>query len=169
MKIAAGTNISVRTNERIETQDVGDGRSFSAEVAQDIIDERGNVAIPRGSPAWLVVRRIGNGKLALDLQGVELNGMRFTVDTSDVVAGRQGQGVGENRKTAEFAGGGAVLGTLLGAVAGGGKGAAIGALAGGAAGLGAEVLTTGDRVRVPAETVLNFRLDNPLWLRPERR
>jgi len=61
-------------------------------------------------------------------------------------------------------GGGALLGTLLGAIAGGGKGAAIGLLAGAAAGGTAQVLTKGREVRVPAETVLTFRLDQPLNL-----
>jgi outer membrane lipoprotein SlyB len=65
-------------------------------------------------------------------------------------------------------GGGAALGTLLGAIAGGGKGAAIGAVAGAAAGTGVQVLTKGEEIRVPAETVLNFRLDEPLQLRDNR-
>ena len=45
--------------------------------------------------------------------------------TEDVQKGEQG--IGKNKRTAEYVGGGAVLGTLLGAIAGGGKGAAIGA------------------------------------------
>ena len=45
-------------------------------------------------------------------------------------------GVGANKRTAEMVGGGAVLGTLIGAIAGGGKGAAIGAVAGAGAGAG---------------------------------
>jgi outer membrane lipoprotein SlyB len=59
-------------------------------------------------------------------------------------------------------GGGAVFGTLLGAIAGGGKGAAIGALAGGAAGAAGQSVTRGHDVRVPAESILTFRLDEPL-------
>jgi hypothetical protein len=55
-----------------------------------------------------------------------------------------------------------VLGTIIGAIAGGGKGAAIGAAAGAAAGAGGQVLTQGREVRVPAESILNFRLDQPL-------
>jgi len=74
------------------------------------------------------------------------------------------EGIGKNQRTAEMVGGGAVLGTLLGAVAGGGRGAAIGAIAGAAAGAGAQVLTRGKTVNVPAETVLTFRLDQPLTL-----
>jgi outer membrane lipoprotein SlyB len=78
------------------------------------------------------------------------------------------QGIGKNKRTAEMVGGGAALGTLLGAIAGGGKGAAIGAIAGAAAGGGVQVLTKGHEIRVPAETVLNFRLDQPLHLREYR-
>jgi hypothetical protein len=61
-------------------------------------------------------------------------------------------------------GGGAVLGTLIGAVAGGAKGAVVGAVAGAAAGAGAQVLTRGKEVNVPAESVLTFRLGNPINL-----
>jgi outer membrane lipoprotein SlyB len=86
------------------------------------------------------------------------------VSTADIEQ-RDANGIGKNRRTAEMVGGGAVLGTLLGAIAGGGKGAAIGAVAGAAAGGGVQVLTKGHEIRVPAETVLNFRLDQPLHLR----
>jgi hypothetical protein len=61
-------------------------------------------------------------------------------------------------------GGGAALGTIIGAIAGGGSGALAGAAIGAGAGAVTQVLTKGDRVRVPAETVLNFRLDQPIQL-----
>ena len=70
--------------------------------------------------------------------------------------------VGANRRTGEFVGGGAVLGTIVGALAGGGKGAAIGAAAGAAGGAGVEIATSGRIVRIPAESVLTFRLERPL-------
>jgi hypothetical protein len=132
-----------------------------------VVDTNGNVAIPRGSGARLVVRRLNDGVLALDLQSVSVNGQRYVVDTGSVMPqGDRKDGVGGNQRTAEYGGGGAVLGTLLGAIAGGGKGAAIGALAGGAVGIGTEIATRGPIIRVPAETVLNFRLDNTMSLRP---
>lgn len=74
-------------------------------------------------------------------------------------------GIGKNRRTAKYVGGGAALGTLLGAIAGGGKGAAIGAVAGAAAGGTTQVLTKGKEVKIPAETTLRFRLDQPLTLK----
>jgi hypothetical protein len=165
MMLAAGTEVAVRTNESIESANSNDNRFYSAVVSRDVTDDRGNIVIPRGSDAQLVVRRLDNNTVALDLQSVVVNGQRFNVDTEQVTEqGNSRQGVGENRRTAEYAGGGAVLGTLLGAIAGGGKGAAIGALAGGAAGVGAQVLTRGGQVRVPAETELSFRLDRPMSL-----
>jgi outer membrane lipoprotein SlyB len=57
-----------------------------------------------------------------------------------------------------------LLGGILGAVAGGGKGAAIGALAGGAAGATAQVLTRRPALKIPPETTLQFRLDQPVYL-----
>ncbi len=167
--IPAGTQISVRTDEGIDSQNAVEGRTFPASIVQDVMDQNGNVVIPRGSPAQLVVRRVteggtlSSGNFVLDLDSVRVNGRRYVVNTGDVSAGNNG--IGKNKRTAEYVGGGAVLGTLLGAVAGGGKGAAIGALAGAAAGGGAEVLTKGKEIRVPPETVLNFRLDQPLHLR----
>jgi hypothetical protein len=163
--VPAGTELAIRTNENIDSRDPSESRSYAAQVDRDIADTNGRIVIPRGSEAWLVVRRISDNKLALDLQSVTVEGRRYAVDTQDIVAkGRQG--VGQNRRTGEFVGGGAALGALVGAIAGGGKGAGIGALAGGAAGAVGQVATTGDHVRVPAETLLNFRLDAPVHLHP---
>jgi len=167
MTLPAGTAISVRNNESIDTRDATESRIYSAQVSRDVFDPAGNVVVPRGSDARLIVRRTGDGSLALDLQSLSVNGRRYLVDSNDI-QGTPREGVGENKRTGEFVGGGAVLGTLLGAIAGGGKGAAIGALAGGAAGVGTEVLTRGTVVRVPSESVLNFRLDRAMSLRPER-
>ncbi len=72
--------------------------------------------------------------------------------------------MGKNRRTATMVGGGAALGTLLGAIAGGGKGAIIGAASGAAVGGTAQVLTKGKEVKVRSETVLQFKLDRPLHL-----
>jgi hypothetical protein len=60
------------------------------------------------------------------------------------------------------------LGSILGAIVGGGKGAAIGVLADAAGGAGVDVLTRGKEVHIPAETVLQFRLNKPAGLRAEQ-
>jgi hypothetical protein len=167
--LPTGTSISVRTDQDINSQNAAEGRSFPASIVQDVVDSTGNVVIPRGTPATLVVRRVteggtlSSGNYVLDLESVSVNGHHYVVETADVQQGETG--IGKNKRTAEYVGGGAVLGTLLGAIAGGGKGAAIGAIAGAAAGGGVQVLTKGREIRVPAETVLNFRLEQPLHLR----
>jgi hypothetical protein len=69
---------------------------------------------------------------------------------------------GKGKRTAVLAGGGAGLGALIGGLAGGGKGAAIGALAGAGAGTGGAAFTGNKDIVLPAESVLSFKLEQPL-------
>jgi hypothetical protein len=160
--IPAGTQIAVRTNDTIDVRNSSDGRIYSGVVDRDVQDANGNIAIPRGSNAELIVRNVGSRDLALDLESVDVNGRRYAVSTEDLTRAGSKQGLGENKRTAKYVGGGAVLGSIIGAIAGGGKGAAIGAAVGGASGAGAQVMTRGGAVRVPSESILTFRLDRSL-------
>jgi len=163
----SGTTIEVRTNETIDVKNVSDtSRTFTAVVNKDVTDAGGQVAIPKGSNASLAVRKISDNEMAVDLESVNVNGRRYTVasDASTQTAAEK-EGIGKNQRTGKYVGGGALAGAVIGAIAGGGKGAAIGAIAGGAAGAGAQVLTKGQNVHVPAETVLTFRLNSPLSVR----
>jgi hypothetical protein len=161
-RIDAGSSISVRTNEAIDVRR-SDGRVFSGAVDQDVINADGSLAIPRGSAVELDVKNISNQDLVIDLASVTVNGQRYAVTAyADGVAGGQRDGFGRNARTGEFLGGGALLGTIIGAIAGGGEGAAIGAAAGAGAGAGTQFLTRGRSVRVPAESLLTFRLEQPL-------
>jgi hypothetical protein len=168
--IPAGTQITVMNNENIDSSTANEGGLYSADVAEDVTNANGQVVIPRGAQAELVIRQVqsqgtvtGNSELVLDLQSVNINGQRYLVNTQDLTQ-HNNEGIGANKRTATMIGGGAVLGTLIGAIAGGGKGAAIGAATGAAAGAGAQVLTRGKEVKVPAESKLSFRLDQPLHL-----
>ena len=138
-----------------------DNRVYTATVDRNVRGGNGRLAIPRGSQVELIVRTARDGDLILDLESVVVNGRRYSLDT-DAERLESRDGIGENRRTAEHVGGGALLGTIIGAIAGGGKGAAIGAIAGAGAGAGAQVLTQGKRIRVPAESVLTFRIDRPM-------
>ncbi len=62
---------------------------------------------------------------------IDVHGEQYRVDSSAVTESNR-SGLGANRRTAEYTGGGAGIGALMGAVFGGGKGAGIGALAGAA-------------------------------------
>ena len=166
--LPTGTQLAIRTNENIEATQADNGKTYSAEVARTIEDQRGNVLVPKGSPVALTIASVKNPTLGenqaeLALHSITIHGHRYLVSTNTVTQQGTG-GIGKNKKTAEMVGGGALLGTVIGAVAGGGKGAAIGAVVGGAGGAGAQVLTKGKQVKVPAESVLTFQLSQPIQL-----
>ena len=164
-KVPSGTEITVRTNSKIEAKDSNHGRIYTGVVDRAVRDGSGNIVIPKGADAELIVRSTSNKELQLDLESVNVNGRRYVVSTSDEAISSDGDkkdGVGANKRTAKFAGGGAVLGSIIGAIAGGGKGAAIGALAGGGAGAVGQTVTRGHSVNVPAESLITFRLDQSL-------
>ena len=76
----------------------------------------------------------------MDLASVSIEGRLYDLNTADLE--RKGNpGVGANRRTGEFTGGGAAIGATIGAIAGGGKGAAIGAGSGAGAGALTQILT----------------------------
>jgi hypothetical protein len=165
--IPAGTNLVIRTNEAIQTQQAG--QTFSAELGEDVQNQTGDVLAPKGSPAELIVSQVtsggtvGTSELQLALRSITINGKKYSIST-ETSAQRGEEGLGQNRRTAEMVGGGAALGTLLGAIAGGAKGAVIGAIGGAAGGAAVQVLTRGKEVSVPAETLLTFRTESPLRL-----
>jgi len=169
--IATGTEISVHTNETIDSSQSTEGQTYSAQTSEDVEDVNGGIAIRHGSPALLVVRKIAAGpgvrspELVLDLYSVTCDGKTYNVFTSDVDESN-GKGVGKNRRTAEFLGGGAALGALVGGIFGGGRGAGIGAASGVGGGFLSQVLTRGKEVKVPVETTLRFRLEKTLILTP---
>ena len=161
--IPAGTQVRVRTDQTIDVRDRSDGRVYTGTVAEDVMGPDARLLIPRGSRAELIVQNVGDRDLTIDLESITVDGRRYMV-TAEAYDRARRTGLGENKRTGEYVGGGALFGTIIGAIAGGGKGAAIGALAGGAAGAGAQVATRGQALRIPAETVLSFRLDQPLAL-----
>src|SRR5713101_5437856 len=161
--VPAGTEIPIRSEETIDSAKAVEGQTYAAEVADDIRDAEGNIVIPRGSNAQIVIRSASKGgrfrgtsDLALDLQSVSVEGQEYQLSTADLQE-RGRDGVGGNRRTAEFTGGGAAIGAIIGAIAGGGKGAAIGAGSGAGAGAGTQILTKGGSIKVPAESVLTFQ------------
>ena len=166
----AGTQLAIRTDQEITADSQSVGQTYPASIANDVVDQNGRVVIPRGSPARLTIANmssgtmgVGNNQVALALQSVTVNGRELNL-TSDTQTASGDRGIGKNKRTATMVGGGAVLGTVIGAVAGGAKGAILGAVLGGAAGGTAQVLTRGKEVKVPAESVLTFRLDQPVSL-----
>lgn len=166
--LPVGSEVSVRTNEGIDSATAAEGQIFDAQVTRDATDSAGVIVIPRGSRASIVIKSTSKGgrfrgasDLVLDMQSLDINGKEYTIETADITQ-KGKSGIGVNKRTAEYTGGGAALGAIIGAIAGGGKGAAIGAGAGAGAGVLTQVLTKGGSIKVPAESVLTFQLDRPL-------
>jgi hypothetical protein len=166
--IPAGTPISVRNDVLIDSSEAAPGQTYPAEVTNDVRDAHGKVLIPRGARAQLVIISASKGgkiqgaaDLVLAMKSVSIGGRQYVVQTTDIR--EQGKkGIGKNKRTGKFVGGGAAGGGILGAIVGGGKGFGIGALSGAVAGGAAQVLTKGKAVKVPAETLLTFRLEAPV-------
>lgn len=170
-ELPVGAEVSVRTNELIDSGVAQEGQTFDAQVTRDLKDADGDIVVPRGSRANIVIKSASKGgkfrgqsDLVLDLQSVVINGKSHAVETAEI-AQKGKEGFGANKRTAVHTGGGAAIGAIIGAIAGGGKGAAIGAGAGAGAGAAAQVLTKGGSIKVPAESVLTFSLDRALKVR----
>jgi hypothetical protein len=175
--IPAGTEVHVRTDEAIQANAENNSSNsnysnnlYPATVSDNVLDQAGRIAIPRGARAELAMVRTGSDskEVTLDLHSISFNGRTYTIEgeSGTSQASSQKEGLGANKRTGKYVGGGALAGTLIGALAGGGKGAAIGAIAGAGAGAGAQVLTRGKELNVPAETVLNYKLTQDLNVHP---
>ncbi len=163
--LPGGTEIKLRTDQAISATSQSAGRMVSATVSQDVMDANGQVAVPSGSRAQLSVSKVPDSKdVTLDLRSLTVNGRRYLISAGSISRSGGKEGVGKNKRTGKYVGGGALAGTIIGAIAGGGKGAAIGALAGGAAGAGAQTITRGSTLNIPAETQLSFKLDRDVRL-----
>jgi hypothetical protein len=163
--VRAGREIAIRTSESIDARSPSDSRIYRGVVERDVRSEDGRVMIPSGSNAELILRNSTRDEVVLDLESVDVHGQRYAVSTENEsvqAGGSEKQGVGANRRTGKYVGGGAVIGSIIGAIAGGGKGAAIGAAAGAGAGAVGQTVTRGGNVRVPAESLITFRLDRDL-------
>jgi hypothetical protein len=164
VELPAGTNLVVRMIDGVDSETNRVGQTFAASLDQPVL-LNGETVIPRG--ADVVVKLVdakesgklaGRAELTLDLMSVKVDGRVVDINTQSVSRESDSRG----QRTAKVAGGGAVLGAIIGGIAGGGKGAVIGAGAGGATGAGVEEVTKGQRVKVPSETRLTFVLDTSI-------
>lgn len=165
-QIPADTEVRVRMIESVDSERANLGQTFRASLDEPIY-VNGQEVIPRGVDVLTKLvedrqsgRIQGRTVLTLALATITFNGRTYDVTSSSVRTESSSRG----QRSGEVIGGTAALGAIIGGLAGGGKGAAIGAASGAAVGTGAEVLTNGQRVRIPSETRLSFRLQIPLQL-----
>jgi hypothetical protein len=170
VSVAAGTTLPIRLTDALDSATTQTGQTIHGTLAADIIADN-MVAIPRGTP---VTGRVVDAKDATHFSGSSLLSIELTqvqlkegpVAVSTAAFSQQGKGRGKN--TAVKTGGGAALGAIIGAIAGGGKGAAIGAASGGGLGAGVNAVTKGEQVKIPAETLINFKLQSPISVSTSR-
>ena len=164
--IPAGTIISVRTVDEIDSGQDQAGQLFQASLAEPIIVD-GKVLVAKDADVYGRLAEAkqsgtftGRSQLRLELTGMVVNGQTIRVSTGEYEVIGKSRGASTAKRTV----GGAALGAAIGAVADGGQGAAIGAAAGAAAGASSEIVTPGDQVRVPSETLLDFTLQHDVAL-----
>ncbi len=166
LEVPAGTQVVVRMIDPVNSERDSLGQTYRASLDQPVV-VNGQTVIPRGADAVATLidaqqsgKIAGRTVLTLDLKSITVNGRPYDIVTTGV--SQQSGSRGE--RSAKVIGGTAALGAIIGGIAGGGKGAAIGAGSGAAVGTAAEVATSGQKVKVPAETRLTFTLQNPLNL-----
>jgi hypothetical protein len=166
--LPAGQPMMVRMIDGVDSSKNHVGDIFHASLETDL-NVNGVLVARRGSDVYGRLassdeggKFSGKSELQLELTRLVIDGKDFPLISSDYNV----QGKGRGADSAKKIGGGAVLGAIIGGIAGGGKGAAIGAAAGGGAGAGVQILTKGQQVKVPSETLLEFRLQQPVTVTP---
>ena len=162
--IPSGTVLRIRMIDGVDSEISRLGQTFQASLDDPIMVD-GETAVPRGADviAKLVEDKqsgkiAGRTELTLDLVSIRVNGRMVDLTTEEVTTASESR----TGRSGKVIGGTAAVGAILGGIFGGGKGAAIGATSGAGAGAAVQVLTKGQRVKIPAETRLSFTLQNPV-------
>jgi uncharacterized protein YcfJ len=162
-----GTEIAVRTIERIDSKKADLSREYAGSLDDPIVVDGVEVVPSNANAVLKVVEAQGPGlthraSLATVLVAVTIHGQRVKVETGkvDSKAGSQA------KRTVAGTAVGAGAGAGIGAAVGGGAGAAVGAGVGAAAGAVAGKLT-GKGVEIAPETRFTYTLTQPAAITPE--
>jgi hypothetical protein len=162
--IPTGSKIVIRMIDSVNSERSKIGDQFTA-VLDEAVLQGGVEVIPRGADVRGRIANVneagrvaGSAQLGLELTQIVVNGIPYSVTTSEY----EEVGEGRGSQTAKRAAAGAGIGAVIGAIAGGGKGAAIGAGVGGGGATAVQVLTKGEKLNIPSETKLEFTLRSSL-------
>ena len=158
LEIPSGTSIRVRMIDNLSSEQTQMGDTFRGTLDEPI-EVNGRTLYPKGAD---VIGRVTDvhptgrltepGELDLVLNTVSSGTVAESIHVEPLII----KGESHSKSNVTKIGGGAALGAVIGAIAGGGKGAAIGTLAGGAAGTGAAAATGKKPAIVESEAVLTF-------------
>lgn len=170
LTIKPGTYVTVRINQMLSSDRNKAGDTFSATLARPIVvdgivvAERGQTLGGKVTEAKKAGRVEGTSRLGVQLTDIPVaDGSQMAVQTSLLNFNGPtsvGRDVGAVAGTT-------ALGAAVGAAAAWGRGAAIGAGAGAAVGLVGVLLTRGHPTIIPPESVLTFRIDQPVTISTE--
>ena len=164
VEIPAGTSVVVRMIDPIDSEINHTGEVFHASLAAPLVMDN-EIVVPTGTDMYVKLvharsagRMSGRSELGLELVRMQFQGKSYALASSQY----EQVGTARGKRTAATIGGGAAIGAAIGAIAGGGKGAAIGAGVGAASGTAVQAATKGKQIRIPSETKLEFKLEQPL-------
>lgn len=162
--IPAGTPIVIRTASALSTRDAKNGETFRATLAEPLVVDGVTIA-PRGADVEGVIvesdpggRVKGVAQLAVALRRLHTAAGEVEIQTGSYTAEAKSSVKKDVTRGAIMTG----VGAAIGAIAGGGRGAAVGAGVGAGAGTATAMATRGEPATIPAETVLTFRLKEPV-------
>jgi hypothetical protein len=166
MTVPEGTKLTVTLIDSLSTETSSEGDTFMASLSEPVVVD-GKVVADKGTKVQGRVERVeepgkvkGRATLELALTGIYDNSRMIKLSTEPFAA------IAEDNKDrdAGIIAGGAGVGAVIGAIAGGKKGAAIGAIIGGGSGTTAVLVTRGEHIRLDSETKVNFVLDDSVRL-----
>jgi len=159
--IPAGTPLLIRMISKVDSSKNRVGDYFHASLETPLVVDD-TVLAPKGADVY---GRLANAKAAGKISGapeltLELTGVRIGENLVQIYSTSYGVvGKGRGKQSAGRIGGGAALGAIIGGIAGGGSGAAIGAGVGAAAGTTVQLATHGEKIKIPSETLLEFKTE----------
>jgi hypothetical protein len=170
LTLPIGTEIHAALDDSITSRRDTVGQQVSGHVMENVMGAGGQTIIAAGTPVRFTITRIrpsrsksSQGRLALQADGITLNGRLQPVKADIQPVPRELRGRGVTGSEAAKVGGGAAAGAVLGRVVGGNtKGAVIGGVAGAAAGAVVANQTATRDVVVKAKTPLVLVLTAPL-------
>lgn len=161
--LPTATVVTVRTIDPITSDSSNVGTTYRATL-EDALVVDGRTIAPKGTDASIKVVNVqqsgtlsGREEIALVLSEIRANGQTLVPNTSHATVSAKSR----KNETAKIVGGTAVVGAIIGAIAGGGKGAAIGAATGAGAGVAIQAIK-GQKIEIPSESTLDFTLSEPL-------
>jgi outer membrane lipoprotein SlyB len=166
--IPAGTQISIRVNEEVNSEKAQVGDTFHGSISAPVTIDDQTVVPTSADVEGRVVdvksagKFAGGSLLSLQLTKLIMNGRSYSIQTDQWSK----TGTGRGKGTAAKVGGGAAVGAILGGIFGGGKGAAIGTVAGAGAGTAGSAIGKGQQIVLQPEAVINFTLQNSLTVTP---